>query len=106
MPHATCGAMIGPIKASQWAMDTTYELLWCIVVETLTRETLTRRPQQLESFKMYLQREPNTMIYFLLGSRVVLNIVPLQLPSSFEKCVGIPYVKVREPDLGTRATRT
>ena len=45
MPHATCGAMIGPIKASQWAMDTTYELLWCIVVGIMTRDTLTRRPR-------------------------------------------------------------
>ena len=24
MPHATCGAMLGPIRASQWAMDTAY----------------------------------------------------------------------------------
>jgi hypothetical protein len=43
MPHATCGAMLGPIKASQRAMDTTYDLLWCIVIDITTHGTLTRR---------------------------------------------------------------
>jgi hypothetical protein len=58
MPHATCRAMLGPIRASQWAMGTTYELLWCIVIDVMTRETLARRPQQLESFKIHTLREP------------------------------------------------
>ena len=60
--------MLGPIKASQWAIDThvdtIYELLWCIVIDIMTRETLTRRPQQLANFKIYLLREPYTIIYF------------------------------------------
>ena len=76
MPHATCDAMLGPIKASQRAMDTAYELLWCIAIDIMTGETLTRRPQQLGNFKIYLlrrAREPNTIIYVLLGSRVILN---------------------------------
>jgi hypothetical protein len=73
MPHATSGAMLGPIKASQWAMDTTYELLWCIVIGIMTHESLTRRPQQLGSFDIYLLRGPTTIIQFLQGSRVVLN---------------------------------
>jgi hypothetical protein len=61
MPHATSGAMLGPIKASQWAMDTTYELLWCIVIGIMTHESLTRRPQQLGSFDIYLLRGPTTI---------------------------------------------
>ena len=51
MPHATCGAMLGPSTANQCAMDTTYELLWCIAIDIMTGETLTRRPQQLGNFK-------------------------------------------------------
>ena len=35
MPHATCGAMLGSIKASQWATDTTTELLRRIVIDTM-----------------------------------------------------------------------
>jgi hypothetical protein len=54
-------------KASQWAVDTTYELLWCTVIEIMTHESLTRRPRRLGSFKIYLKfliREPTTIICF------------------------------------------
>jgi hypothetical protein len=61
MPHATCGAMLGPIEASQWAMDTIYELLWCIVIDIMTHESLTRRPQHIRGFKIYSL--PEVLLY-------------------------------------------
>ena len=60
--HMLHVAMLGPIEASQWAMDTTYELLWCIVIDIMAHGTLTRRPQKLESFKIHLLRKPDTII--------------------------------------------
>jgi hypothetical protein len=83
--------MLGPIKANQWAMDTAYELLWCIVIDITTHNSLTLRPQQLGSFKIYLLRGPTTILYFLQGSRVVFNT---------DASHG------GQPGLGARATRT
>jgi hypothetical protein len=60
-------------------MYTVYVLLWCIVTDIMTHETLTRRPRRLGSFTIFLLREraSTTIIHVLLGSRVVLNTVPV-----------------------------